>query len=180
MWKKVINWTASDVPEMIREQLYDQEQQRLERKGATHSGATSAYHPINIMNVLPTQSCQMSTAAIPSDSKIVEWLNIPGLHDWAVAEYSNWQQSTVSDEILKTEFRKACDVALEDGLDLMQIHEDQDPEFFIKYGVKRGIARRFVGDILYWFKQYKCDMDGLQHKKPLCCLKIINGYGEYK
>jgi hypothetical protein len=65
----------------------------------------------------------------------------------------------VSDEKLKAEFRKARDTALEDGLDLMQVHEDQDPEFFIKNGVKRGIARRFVGDINYWVKNCKCNME---------------------
>ncbi|KAF3404054.1 hypothetical protein F1880_010328, partial [Penicillium rolfsii] len=84
---------------------------------------------------------------------------IPGLRDLAVAEYSNWQQSQVDDEKLKAEFRKARDAALEDGLDLMQVHEDQDPEFFIKNGVKRGIARRFVGDIEYWVKYCKYSVE---------------------
>jgi hypothetical protein len=56
-------------------------------------------------------------------------LEIPGLRDLAVAEYSDWQQSQVNDEKLKAEFRKASDAALEDGLDLMQVHEDQDPEW---------------------------------------------------
>jgi hypothetical protein len=40
-------------------------------------------------------------------------------------------------------------------LDLEQIREDQDPDFFIEKGVKRGIARRFVGDIDQWAKRYK-------------------------
>jgi hypothetical protein len=38
-------------------------------------------------------------------------------------------------------------VALTNGLDLKQIDKDQDPEFFIKHGVKVGVARRFVDDI---------------------------------
>ncbi|KAJ5475378.1 hypothetical protein N7539_008444 [Penicillium diatomitis] len=80
---------------------------------------------------------------------ISDFLEIPGLRDLAVAEYSDWQQSQVDDEKLKAEFRKARDATLEDGLDFMQVHEDQDPEFFIKNGVKRGIARRFIGDIEY-------------------------------
>ena len=41
-------------------------------------------------------------------------------------------------------FQKACDVALDDELDLEQVYEDQDPDFFIRSGVKRGVARRFV------------------------------------
>jgi hypothetical protein len=43
-----------------------------------------------------------------------------------VAEYSKWQQSQVDDETLKAEFCKARDLALEDGLDLVQVHEDQE------------------------------------------------------
>lgn len=69
--------------------------------------------------------------------------------------YSEWQQSNVVDEALKTEFQKACDVALDDGLDLEQVYEDQDPGFFIPSGVKKGVARRFVGDIEGWVKRYK-------------------------
>jgi hypothetical protein len=42
--------------------------------------------------------------------------------------------------MLKAEFQKACDVALADGLDLEQIHKDQDPRFFTDKGVKIGVA----------------------------------------
>lgn len=38
-------------------------------------------------------------------------------------------------------------MTLENGLDLMQIYEDQDPDFFVKRGVSLGAARRFVSDI---------------------------------
>jgi hypothetical protein len=76
-------------------------------------------------------------------------LVIPGLRDVAVKEYSNWQQSKFDDHMLKAEFQKACAMALADGLDLEQIHKDQDPSFFIDKGVKRGVARRFVSDIEY-------------------------------
>jgi hypothetical protein len=41
----------------------------------------------------------------------------------------------------------------------MQVNEDQDPEFFIKNGVKRGIARRFVRDIKYWVKRCKYNVE---------------------
>ncbi|KAI2737610.1 hypothetical protein DTO013F2_9754 [Penicillium roqueforti] len=154
-----------DVPETIREQLYIQEQQRLERqKGGLQS--SPGYPPINITNVLPAQSSNLSALSTPTPMVAMcpgktapDFLEIPGLRDLAVTEYSDWQQSQVSDEKLKAEFRKARDTALEDGLDLMQVHEDQDPEFFIKNGVKRGIARRFVGDISYWVKNCKCNME---------------------
>lgn len=74
--------------------------------------------------------------------------------------YSNWQESQVGDEGLKTEFRKACSVALDDGLDLEQIDEDRDPEYFCKRGVKWGIARRFVKDIRFWVYNHYGDADG--------------------
>lgn len=44
-------------------------------------------------------------------------------------------------------------MALANGLDLAQIHEDQSPDFFIANGVKVGVARRFVRDIQNWVKQ---------------------------
>ena len=81
--------------------------------------------------------------------------DIPGPWDLAVREYSEWQQSNVVDETLKMEFQKACDVALDDVLDLEQVYEDQDPEFFIRSGMKRGVARRFVSDIARCVKRYK-------------------------
>jgi len=49
--------------------------------------------------------------------------------------------------MLKVEFQKVCDMALEDGLDLEQVYKDQDPGFIVKQGVKRGTARRFIRDI---------------------------------
>ena len=40
------------------------------------------------------------------------------------------------------------------GLDLEQVHEDQNPDFFTQNGVRLGISRRFVGDIIDWATQY--------------------------
>lgn len=51
-------------------------------------------------------------------------LDVPGPRDVAVRLYSEWQQSKVVNETLKTEFQKACDIALNDGLDLEQVYED--------------------------------------------------------
>lgn len=56
----------------------------------------------------------------------------------------------MANETFKENIQKARDVALENCLDLKQIHEDQNPEYFIKHGVKAGAARRFVGDIGCW------------------------------
>jgi hypothetical protein len=44
---------------------------------------------------------------------------------------------------------------LENGLDLEQVFQDQDPEFLIGKGVKIGIARRFIQDIQRWVEGVK-------------------------
>ncbi|KXH54069.1 hypothetical protein CNYM01_13981 [Colletotrichum nymphaeae SA-01] len=94
------------------------------------------------------------------DELDVDWailpnsLDIPGLRDDALREYSDWQCSKVRGEELKMEFRKARDLALKDGLDLELIHKVPDPTVFIERGVRRGIAMRFVGDVEDWAKNY--------------------------
>jgi hypothetical protein len=89
-----------------------------------------------------------------SSSDMVDMLLIPDLPlDIAVKEYSHWHQSRVDSETLKDDIEKARELALANGLDLKQIHEDRDPEFFIKHGVKVGVARRFVNDIRQWVEQ---------------------------
>lgn len=144
-----------DVPGIIREQIYKAERRRLEgQKGHGCPSTESGYGPINITNVLPAQTGQpaMSSASPSSESTLVPSvsplrLDIPGLRDAAVQAYCDWQQTKVGNEEWKNEFQRACDVALDDGLDLEQIDELRDPEYFKSRGVKWGIARRFVRDI---------------------------------
>lgn len=150
-----------DVPEAIREELYMEEQQRLERdkrKGGSSLLPGVPYPPINI-NVLPSQSptsgLDVSGANVAVDLKIMGTLEIPGPRDVAVKEYGEWQESNVTNDTLKAAFRQACDAMLEDGLDLEQVYKDQVPEFFISKGIKRGIARRFVEDIKDWVENVK-------------------------
>jgi hypothetical protein len=82
-------------------------------------------------------------------------LNIPGPRDVAVVAYSEWQRSNVVHKAQKVEYQKACDATLQDMLDLEQVYEDQDVDSYIQNGVKRGVARRFVGDILRWAELYR-------------------------
>jgi hypothetical protein len=151
-----------DVPEDVREQLYAEEQQRRDRQSARNSVSTPGFPPINITNVLPSSSHQSPNTSIADSTAIAQKqpaetlrLDIPGPRDAAVIAYSQWQQSNVVDEALKEEFQKACNATLEDGLDLEQVYEDQDPGFFVRSGIKRGVARRFVSDIDGWAKRYK-------------------------
>lgn len=153
--------THDDVPESVREQLYAEENQRLEKrkKGSDSSTIGAICPPININNFLPAGTSQTSmytpctNKAMPSQPTWGEPVMIHGLLDVAVEEYTEWQQSRVNNETFRDNINKARDVTLENCLDLMQVHEDQDPEFFVKRGVKLGAARRFVCDIGHWVKR---------------------------
>lgn len=72
------------------------------------------------------------------DSKAMSLLEIPGHRDGAVKEYGEWQASNVTDDTLKAASRQACDVMLENGLDLEQVYRDQDPEIYHRQGNKNG------------------------------------------
>ncbi|CAN9211125.1 unnamed protein product [Alternaria alternata] len=139
-----------DVPENIRQQLYAEEQQQLERhQRATHS-APAGHAPIHITNVLPGPSHPASGS---TEMQAKPRLDVPGFLDAAVEEYSDWQQSRVRREDQKDDIRNMCDMALEHGLDLQLLHDDQDPDFFVSRGTKIGVARRFIRDIEYWVQQ---------------------------
>jgi hypothetical protein len=154
--------THKDVPDEIQEELYMEEQQRLEkekRKSGTVVETGTPYVPINI-NVLPSQPPGLEVTAPKKavntvQSENIGPLNIPGLRDAAVKEYGEWLASRVGDDILKASFRQACDVTLSDGFDLEHIHKDQDPEFFVAKGIKPGIARSFVENIQDWVDNVK-------------------------
>jgi hypothetical protein len=73
-------------------------------------------------------------------------LDIPGARDEVVRMYTKWQQSQVDDQMWKYEFQKACEVALCDCLDLLQIYGDNK----LGYDVKKAIVHRFANDIEYW------------------------------
>ena len=153
-----------DVPSDIRDQLYAENQQRLERRSRASGVPTPGLPPITINNVMPSPASDSpSTASVNSSttsrlrSSVGHCLDIPGPRDTAVVAYSDWQQSQVVDQTLQLEYQKACDATLRDGLDLEQVFEDQDADFFIQSGVKRGVARRFVRDIEVWAEHYKIE-----------------------
>lgn len=92
-----------------------------------------------------------------AEATVATRLDVSGLLDDAVEEYTSWQQSRVRDESRKAQYQRACDLAMKHLLDLQQIHEDQDLQFFTDNGVVKGIARRFIDDIEPWVKRTKCD-----------------------
>jgi len=139
-----------DVPEDVRQQLYAEEQQQLERHHRARHRASASHPPVHITNVLPGPS-HPSSDSVEVQAK--PRLNVPGFLDTAVEEYSTWQQSRVKRQNQKDDIQNMCDMALEHGLDLQQLHDDQDPDFFISRGIKLGVARRYIRDIGYWVQQ---------------------------
>ena len=145
-----------DVPKYVREQLYAEEEQKRQKSAST-SAANSA--PIHITNVLPaTYSTPTSVSGTPAPDSIstpIPHLDIPRPRDKAVKDYCAWQQLQVEDSEQKAGYDKAYKVIMDDGMDLELIHQDPNPEFLIKRGIKRGAALHVVGDIEDWVKRCK-------------------------
>jgi hypothetical protein len=154
----------ADVPQMVRQQLYAEHQERSQKQHKT-SVTAGGPPPITINNVLPSSASSASgmqseaaATAPTTKASLPQDFELPGFRDVALNEYSEWHQSRVFDITLKADFQKARDVALENALDLDLIHEENDPDFFEKQGVKRGTAKRFVRDISRWATRYKADV----------------------
>jgi hypothetical protein len=152
------------VPEEIRQQLYAEEQQRLERHQRGPNISSSNLPPIHITNMLPTSSSQtsnqLSSVSTPAHTiqpklAMIIHLDVPGCLDEQVEDYCTWQQSRVKKPALKLEYQKACDLMIDDGMDLGLIRRDPDPKYLIEKKIKRGVAEHIVGDIDEWVKECK-------------------------
>ncbi|KAF7136924.1 hypothetical protein CNMCM5793_006586 [Aspergillus hiratsukae] len=157
--------THDDIPDSIRGQLYAEEQQRLERRQKAPEHPANTF-PINI-NVLGAQQSQPMMISQPASAELGSLrtssscaIDIPGPLEVAMEEYTVWQLSRVSADTFRENVRKARDVTLENCLDLKQIYYDRDPDFFVRQGVKIGVARRFVSEISDWVKEHKLTRDG--------------------
>ncbi|OQN95535.1 hypothetical protein B0A48_18644 [Cryoendolithus antarcticus] len=152
--------SQADVPQMIRQQLYAEQHERSQRRYKKSTGTAGGLPPITINNMLPsatrsspdTRSDLTTTQSTLQKSYHLDF-ELPGFRDVALNEYSEWHESRVFNATLKADFVKARDIALANALDLELIHEENDPSFFGEQGVKRGTAKRFVGDIGVWAKK---------------------------
>jgi len=112
-----------DVPEDLGEQLFPEEEQRLERQRKSTPYSTPGFPPINITKVLPTSMQSPPTvSSVDQTPAPMTWfrnssIKYPRTRDVAVRMCSEWQQSKVVDVTLKAEFQKACNATLNDGLD---------------------------------------------------------------
>ncbi|KAJ5778369.1 hypothetical protein N7520_001615 [Penicillium odoratum] len=91
------------------------------------------YPPINI-NVHPSQfaATGLDNPATQTDThrKILSSLDILG-PEMKRSRNSEWQVINATDDTLKAAFRQVCVLILENGLDLRQVCQDQDPELLI-------------------------------------------------
>jgi hypothetical protein len=116
-----------DVPEDIQKDLIAQSQERTASKKS--QGVEMPYHPINI-NVLPPQpgARESSGGATPlQHPATINHAVIPG--PGAVREYCKWLESRAIEEAYRADIRKACQVVLENLMDLELIMGAQNPGF---------------------------------------------------
>ena len=135
-----------DVPKDIRRDLVLESQTgRNSKKADNTPTAGGPYPPISI-NVLPAQTARapMVAASPPRSSSPYDHPVLPRPREAAV--------KGATEKAYKADFRRICEVTLENQLDLELVLEDPDPSFFVKQGVKTGTARRFVRDIYEWAK----------------------------
>ncbi|KAJ5155676.1 hypothetical protein N7492_008479 [Penicillium capsulatum] len=147
-----------DVPGDIRRDLVLESQVGRKSKRADVS-TTGLPYPPTIINVLPAQNGTASTvtSSLPRPSSD-EPLVIPGPREAAVRKYCKWLESRATDEAYKADFRKICQVTLENHLDLELILEDPDAGFFVQQGIQIGTARRFLRDINEWATMMESNM----------------------
>lgn len=74
-------------------------------------------------------------------------LDIPGYRDDAVKDYVHYLQGKVRSKRHQTEFEKAGNIVLDDFLDLDQVYQDHNAEYFTARDVKLAPAIQFIKDI---------------------------------
>jgi hypothetical protein len=98
--KGLVLQTHNDVPEDIRQQLYAEEQQRLDRKRKVTTAPPPGISPITTNNVLPEQFAPASLPAAQEeristahclDAATASRLDVSSLLDDTVREYTSWQ-----------------------------------------------------------------------------------------
>jgi hypothetical protein len=85
-------------------------------------------------------------------------LLIAGPRETAAREYCKWLESHATEEAYKADFRKICQVILENRLDLELILARPGYfhfGFFVERGIQIGTACRFLNDINEWATKIK-------------------------
>lgn len=145
-----------DVPDDIRQDVVLESQAgRRSKKADNVPSSAGVPYPINI-NVMSAETARSSTVTSSSlrrspDGRLV----ITGPREAAVRKYCKWLESHATEEAYKADFRRICQVVLENQLDLELIFENPDAWFFTRQGVKLGTALRLLRDVYEWDKETK-------------------------
>ena len=150
----------NDVPDSVRQELYAEANQRIERyRNTRHSLSTYPQapdptpHPTpDAMQYSPVQTPSSVIAAAPN---ILERLDIPGPHEDAIHDYVRWQQHQARSDEWIAQFAKAGDILLKGGYKLGLFYERQLTHLLTAEGVIPGIALSFHSDILVWLPEYR-------------------------
>ena len=159
--------SQADIPESIQRELKAADRLNAERKQTKATTTPLGMTPITINTHCPEHSQREAPIAFQSDPGnsikmsptllVGTSLGIPGPIDAAVKDYSEWLKLFVQDASFYDQVDKARDVVLTNGLDLDQLHSDQEYKFLIDWGVNQGTARRFIGNIATWAARFCCD-----------------------
>lgn len=119
----------SDVPEGIRQAVYVEAHQKLEKSlnKTNNQVALGTPCPINI-NILAPPGMHEPAMPLspPRPATSNKRLKISGPRDDAVRAYCEWHELQVTDDKRKADWRTACEITLSNGLDLELVEEDQE------------------------------------------------------
>jgi hypothetical protein len=116
-----------DVPDHIRQQLYAEADQRIERRQNSRTPASAmSQMQAGTPTAIPTPGAMQSSAeprqtgpsTVAIAPALLESLDIPGPHEDAIRDYVTWQQGQATTEDWISQFAKAGDILLKQGFRL--------------------------------------------------------------
>ncbi|KAG5654824.1 hypothetical protein KAF25_000231 [Fusarium avenaceum] len=148
------------VPETIRERIFRQDQENLERKQLKRKRGDSL-PPINItiscpgshgeaQQDHPTKAHVTTAGSRVGFSRRAVDIVIPLSIDRAGIAYCEWLCRRVESDYWEAGFRQAHRITMEACFDFKYVYQVQDIAFFTDKGVALGIALSYIGDIPVW------------------------------
>jgi hypothetical protein len=150
-----------DVPDFIRKDILEAEEQRQNHPKPSHHRAAS-HPPINITNILPTHSSSVthqmasdsaSNSAPPTRSSSTDRLNVHGFLDQAVTDYTEYKISQAVSDTWKDGFHRCGVIALQKGLDLDLLYREGH-KVFDGHDIIEGLAKQYARDIKFWIEEF--------------------------
>ncbi|KAK6441244.1 hypothetical protein LTR95_002525, partial [Oleoguttula sp. CCFEE 5521] len=151
-----------DVPNAIRQHLYAEANQRIERHQTTRrSPSTIPYTQARTSTPAPTPGAmqcspgQVPLSVVAAAPSTLERLKIPGSYEDAIHDYVKWQQDQAKTEDWIAQIAKAGDILLKGCYKLDLFYRKQLINLLTAEGVLDGIALTFHEDIPNWLPDYR-------------------------